>query len=169
MKIAILGYGRMGKMVEAQAIERGHQVGARIGQDEIDLDAAVVRISRHGHRLASMPWPLDRGEALNPQIGHYLNRLGDLLFALARGANRSAGVSDVPWTPAPVEAKGWENSVGSLTILEPDAFKESFTLPEGYVIDGGPDLGGGGIRVFSQYSGLITAPCTDFQYNILGR
>ena len=39
------------------------------------------------------------------------------------------------WAPAPVEAKGRENSVGSLTILEPDAFKESFTLPEGYVID----------------------------------
>lgn len=29
----------------------------------------------------------------------YLNRLGDLLFVLARRANQLAGVPDVPWTP----------------------------------------------------------------------
>ena len=29
----------------------------------------------------------------------YLNRLSDLLFTLARLANRRAGVDDVPWTP----------------------------------------------------------------------
>jgi cob(I)alamin adenosyltransferase len=31
----------------------------------------------------------------------YLNRLSDLLFALARRANAEAGVEDVPWTPRP--------------------------------------------------------------------
>lgn len=31
----------------------------------------------------------------------YLNRLSDLLFTLARLANRRAGVDDVPWTPNP--------------------------------------------------------------------
>lgn len=36
------------------------------------------------------------GEHLLP----YLNRLADLLFALARVANRHAGVSDIPWTPS---------------------------------------------------------------------
>lgn len=30
---------------------------------------------------------------------HWVNRLSDLLFALARQANHSAGVSDVPWVP----------------------------------------------------------------------
>lgn len=30
----------------------------------------------------------------------YLNRLGDLLFVLARAANRQAGVSDDPWVPS---------------------------------------------------------------------
>src|SRR5205814_6381573 len=30
----------------------------------------------------------------------YLNRLSDLLFALARKANAAAGVADVPWKPA---------------------------------------------------------------------
>jgi cob(I)alamin adenosyltransferase len=29
----------------------------------------------------------------------YLNRLSDLLFALARRANASAGIADVPWMP----------------------------------------------------------------------
>jgi cob(I)alamin adenosyltransferase len=30
----------------------------------------------------------------------YLNRLSDLLFALARRANVSAGIPDVPWIPS---------------------------------------------------------------------
>lgn len=30
----------------------------------------------------------------------YLNRLSDLLFTLARDANRAAGVQDVPWDPS---------------------------------------------------------------------
>ncbi len=29
----------------------------------------------------------------------YLNRLSDLLFVLARRANKEAGVEDVPWMP----------------------------------------------------------------------
>jgi cob(I)alamin adenosyltransferase len=33
----------------------------------------------------------------------YLNRLGDLLFVLARVANHHAGVADVPWPNAPAE------------------------------------------------------------------
>jgi cob(I)alamin adenosyltransferase len=30
----------------------------------------------------------------------YLNRLGDLLFVLARTVNQRAGVADDPWHPA---------------------------------------------------------------------
>ena len=43
----------------------------------------------------------DGGESAHP-YGHnivYLNRASDLLFALARLANRVAGVEDVPWLP----------------------------------------------------------------------
>lgn len=40
---------------------------------------------------------LARGEALNPLVGVYLNRLSDCLFVLARAANARAGLPDVPW------------------------------------------------------------------------
>ena len=42
---------------------------------------------------------LGREERLNKWVAIYLNRLSDLLFALARAANHRAGVPDVPWTP----------------------------------------------------------------------
>jgi cob(I)alamin adenosyltransferase len=36
-------------------------------------------------------------EKLSPEILVYLNRLGDLLFVLARAVNQAAGQTDVPW------------------------------------------------------------------------
>lgn len=38
-------------------------------------------------------------ETVDPLATVYLNRLADLLFALARLANANAGVPDVPWKP----------------------------------------------------------------------
>lgn len=38
-----------------------------------------------------------QGEDISPTTLIYLNRLGDLLFVLARSANAEAGQSDVPW------------------------------------------------------------------------
>lgn len=40
---------------------------------------------------------LGRATAVSPVIGRYLNRLSDLLFVLARAANRDAGAGDIPW------------------------------------------------------------------------
>ncbi|MFQ5879872.1 MAG: cob(I)yrinic acid a,c-diamide adenosyltransferase [Dehalococcoidia bacterium] len=40
---------------------------------------------------------LGRGEPLNPNIIIYLNRLSDLLFVLARYANKAAGSEERPW------------------------------------------------------------------------
>lgn len=37
------------------------------------------------------------GENVSPNLIVYLNRLGDLLFVLARAANAQAGVADEPW------------------------------------------------------------------------
>jgi cob(I)alamin adenosyltransferase len=36
-------------------------------------------------------------EAINPVVIHYLNRLSDLLFVLARAANQLAGRADITW------------------------------------------------------------------------
>lgn len=39
MKIALIGYGKMGKMIEKSALERGHEIVARINSSEWDHDA----------------------------------------------------------------------------------------------------------------------------------
>ena len=39
-------------------------------------------------------------EPVRPELVRYLNRLSDLLFVLARVANRRAGIDDVPWQGA---------------------------------------------------------------------
>ena len=43
---------------------------------------------------------LARTEPVNPSAMIYINRISDLLFAMARRANREAAVADVPWVPA---------------------------------------------------------------------
>jgi cob(I)alamin adenosyltransferase len=40
---------------------------------------------------------LSRAEEIGPWVVIYLNRVSDLLFALARRANYLEGVADVPW------------------------------------------------------------------------
>ncbi|MBI4409954.1 MAG: cob(I)yrinic acid a,c-diamide adenosyltransferase [Gemmatimonadetes bacterium] len=43
---------------------------------------------------------LARAEAVQPSVLAYLNRLSDLLFVLARVANRRAGVDEITWESA---------------------------------------------------------------------
>jgi cob(I)alamin adenosyltransferase len=47
---------------------------------------------------------LSRSEPVNRMVVVYLNRVSDLLFAMARRANALAGVNDVPWRPGEQEA-----------------------------------------------------------------
>jgi cob(I)alamin adenosyltransferase len=42
---------------------------------------------------------VSRSEAITPQAIIYINRLSDLLFAMARRVNKEAGVGDVKWSP----------------------------------------------------------------------
>ena len=49
---------------------------------------------------------LRRDEDVSPDVCVYLNRLGDLLFVLARYANRVAGTADVIWAPRATAADG---------------------------------------------------------------
>lgn len=51
-------------------------------------------VCRRAERIAVA---LDRVEPLAPSAIRYLNRLSDLLFVMARVANRRAGVPDVEW------------------------------------------------------------------------
>ncbi len=46
MNIALFGYGKMGKMIESLAIERGHQIAAKIdvGNEEIDYSSFDIAI-----------------------------------------------------------------------------------------------------------------------------
>jgi cob(I)alamin adenosyltransferase len=40
---------------------------------------------------------LAREEAVNPAVVTYLNRLSDLVFVLARYANKADGAEETPW------------------------------------------------------------------------
>jgi len=66
----------------------------RVERCVIQLGESTSNAAPHSHaRREAMP-----PQAASPNIV-YLNRAGDLLFALARLANHNAGVPDVPWTP----------------------------------------------------------------------
>jgi cob(I)alamin adenosyltransferase len=64
--------------------------------------AAVLHLARTVCRRAERRVVTLAGEATVAQAHLvYLNRLSDLLFTLARLANKRAGVEDVPWAPNP--------------------------------------------------------------------
>jgi len=46
MKIALIGYGKMGKTIEKIAIDKGHEIGLKIGSDNLD-DFTNENISGH--------------------------------------------------------------------------------------------------------------------------
>ena len=63
--------------------------------------AAQLHLARCHFRTAEQfVITLHRKEPLNPATLVYLNRLSDLLFVMAREANRRAGVKDTTWKPA---------------------------------------------------------------------
>ena len=60
--------------------------------------AAALHLARTTCRRAERSVvALARDEQINPLIIHYLNRLSDLLFVLARAVNKQAGRSDIVW------------------------------------------------------------------------
>lgn len=61
--------------------------------------AAALHLARTVCRRAErrLVSAVQHGETIAPLILVYLNRLGDLLFVLARSANAQAGQPDVPW------------------------------------------------------------------------
>jgi cob(I)alamin adenosyltransferase len=69
------------------------------GGSELAARLHVARtVCRRAERLMVA---LARDDAsINPLAIQWINRLSDLLFAMARLANKSAGVADVPWVAA---------------------------------------------------------------------
>lgn len=62
--------------------------------------AAALHLGRTVCRRAERKLLVVRREsAVRPVLLKYVNRLSDLLFVLARGANHHAAVPDVPWQP----------------------------------------------------------------------
>lgn len=45
-----------------------------------------------------------QSETVTPEVILFMNRLSDLLFAMARRINRDAGIPDTPWKPADPDA-----------------------------------------------------------------
>lgn len=65
--------------------------------------AAAMHVARTVCRRAErrvVSLAAETGTAIPANAIEYLNRLGDLLFVLARSANRRDGVPDDPWHPA---------------------------------------------------------------------
>jgi cob(I)alamin adenosyltransferase len=61
--------------------------------------AARLHLARTIARRAELAvWQVTEATPVNPALPVYLNRLGDLLFALARAANED-GTRDVTWVP----------------------------------------------------------------------
>jgi cob(I)alamin adenosyltransferase len=60
--------------------------------------AALLHVARTVCRRAERAVvALQRSDPVNPPVLQYLNRLSDLLFVMARVANRSLGTEDVYW------------------------------------------------------------------------
>lgn len=63
-----------------------------------DPKAAAFHLARTTCRRAERAVvTLSRDQQVNPLIIHYLNRLSDLLFMLARACNKQAGRPDIEW------------------------------------------------------------------------
>ena len=62
--------------------------------------AARLHLARNAARRCERAMvTLHQSEAVNEHAMHWINRLSDLLFAMARAANRLHGIDDIPWTP----------------------------------------------------------------------
>ena len=101
------------QMIESMLLELGHieRLEREIDRLEEGLEplrefilpaghpaAATLHVARGICRRAERRVvTLAAAESLRTEVVQYLNRLGDLLFVMARAANQHAGCDDVPW------------------------------------------------------------------------
>jgi cob(I)alamin adenosyltransferase len=69
----------------------------------IDCAAALHYARTVCRRAERLAFTLAEREEVNGHLLVYLNRLSDLLFVLARHANREGGNGDIPWRPDTVK------------------------------------------------------------------
>jgi 4-hydroxy-tetrahydrodipicolinate reductase len=112
MKIALIGYGKMGRMIEGVAVEKGHQISSRI--DPVAKDATHASVSAeslHGADIAiefttpqtaisNIEAVLDAGTPLVVGTTGWLGRIAEVRALvdakqgrLVYGANYSIGVN----------------------------------------------------------------------------
>ena len=58
---------------------------------------AALHVARTVCRRAERAMVALGEEAFEPELLHYVNRLSDLLFTMARAVNRRAGVPEIEW------------------------------------------------------------------------
>ncbi|MET0507713.1 MAG: cob(I)yrinic acid a,c-diamide adenosyltransferase [Burkholderiaceae bacterium] len=101
--------------LKADSVERLDRLLAQFNADLPRLEefilpggsrpAALAHVSRTVCRRAERAVvALGLAEPVRPMLRHYLNRLSDLLFVLARTINRAEGGSDVLWQREPAPA-----------------------------------------------------------------
>lgn len=87
MKIAIIGYGKMGRMIESIATEKGHTIGSRIDIDNQDLLAAeelrkhdvAIEFSVPGTAYGNISKCLDAGLPVVSGTTGWTDRLPELI------------------------------------------------------------------------------------------
>jgi len=87
MKIAIIGYGKMGKMIESIAVDRGHKIGSKIDIDNQDLMAAenlkkhdvVIEFTRPETAADNISRCLDAGIPVVSGTTGWKDKLGELV------------------------------------------------------------------------------------------
>lgn len=52
MKVALIGYGAMGRLIESHLVERGHQTFVAIDEDYVNFDAAELAVEIEGADVA---------------------------------------------------------------------------------------------------------------------
>ena len=100
---------------QVQRISSGLVEQAEQWIDEVDADNVPMQhfvlpggcpLAAHLHMARTVARRCERSmlrlhavEPINQHALHWINRISDLLFAMARAANRQHGVDDVPWHP----------------------------------------------------------------------
>lgn len=104
MKIALLGYGKMGKAIERIALSRGHEIVARIGKnddlEELKKAQVVIEFTSPASAVPNIKWCLNHQLPLicgttgwNDHLDEITNEVVRLEGSLVHASNFSLGVN----------------------------------------------------------------------------